>query len=450
MYTDNDDVYDVVVVGAGIAGLYVAEQSAARGERVLVLERNGYLGGRVFTHPTHKYECGAARFHDSHTRLKSLLRKYKLKTFPLPTQYDYLAQHDREKMADANHYFDEQTKAFVKRLKMKTWSTSTLMDQTMHEACRKAFPRDEHDALRLWTDVFGYTSEVRTLNAYDAMRTFDEEFVGKRFHVVGGGLSQLIRCLEKDIKRRGGRVETGATVRDIVHHKYDDDDGKLTDAFEVHASFKSQSKTRKGKGKGKEKEKETRSLYARKCVLAIPPKAMMSIPYVKRNVGASTLSAVKGEPLLRIYAQYAKNKDNGPEGGAVWFQGLRRTTTDSFLRHIIPIDEKSGMIMVSYTDGIDTKPFAKGETHVKRLVHDELRALFPERDVPEPRYFKMHLWPDGAYYWRAGSDSRVLSKRMVQPVDGVPLYTCGEGFSMKQAWMEGALETADDVLRALR
>ena len=192
------------------------------------------------------------------------------------------------------------------------------------------------------------------------------------------------------------------------------------------------------------------SLYARKCVLAIPPNAMRDIPYVERNVGASTLSAVKGEPLLRIYAKYPVNKKGTQGEGDVWFKGLRRTTTDSFLRHIIPINEKNGMIMVSYTDGVDTKPFAKRkgekETRINALVHDELRALFPERDIPDPQYFKMHLWPDGAYYWRAGSDSRVLSKKLVQPIDGVPLYTCGEGFSMKQAWMEGALETADDVL----
>ena len=53
-----NEIYDVVVIGAGIAGLYVAERLAAKGERVMVLERNGYLGGRVFTHPTYKYECG--------------------------------------------------------------------------------------------------------------------------------------------------------------------------------------------------------------------------------------------------------------------------------------------------------------------------------------------------------------------------------------------------------
>lgn len=437
-----NEIYDAVVIGAGIAGLYVAERLAAKGERVMVLERNGYLGGRVFTHPTYKYECGAARFHDSHTLLRGLLRKYKLKTFPLPTEYDYIARHDREKMAGANHYFDEQTKDIVRKLKGR--STSFLMNQTMLEACRKAFPRDD-DEMRLWRDVFGYTSEVRTLNAYDAVRTFDEEFVGKRFHVVGGGLSQLIRCLEKDIKRKGGRVETDATVRDIVYHNYDGDDGKRTDAFEIHASYKdknkSQSKSSKRNGAPK-----LRSLYARKCVLAIPPNAMKDIPYVKRNVGTRTLSAAKGEPLLRLYAQYDRTGRD-----EVWFHGMRRTTTDSFLRHIIPIDEKSGMIMVSYTDGVDTKPFAKGEGDalLLKMVHDELRALFPERDIPDPRYFKKHLWPDGAYYWRAGMDSRVLSKQMVQPIDGVPLYTCGEGFSMKQAWMEGALETAADVLRVI-
>jgi len=29
------------------------------------------------------------------------------------------------------------------------------------------------------------------------------------------------------------------------------------------------------------------------------------------------------------------------------------------------------------------------------------------------------------------------------------LYVCGESLSLKQAWMEGALDSADDLLRIL-
>ena len=41
----------------------------------------------------------------------------------------------------------------------------------------------------------------------------------------------------------------------------------------------------------------------------------------------------------------------------VWFNNLRRMTTNSFLRQIIPINYQDGLIMVSYTDGEDIRSF---------------------------------------------------------------------------------------------
>ena len=76
--------------------------------------------------------------------------------------------------------------------------------------------------------------------------------------------------------------------------------------------------------------------------------------------------------------------------------------------------------------------------------------MCPDRNIPEPFYFKMHMWPDGAYYWKGGCDSGEVSERMIQPMGkNMPLYVCGESFSRKQAWVEGALETARDVLRRI-
>ena len=38
---------------------------------------------------------------------------------------------------------------------------------------------------------------------------------------------------------------------------------------------------------------------------------------------------------------------------------------------------------------------------------------------------------------------------MINPIDGVPLYICGEAYSNWHGWVEGALETADLVLARL-
>jgi len=41
----NEEDYDVVVIGAGISGLLSALALSKEGKRVLVLEKEGYLGG---------------------------------------------------------------------------------------------------------------------------------------------------------------------------------------------------------------------------------------------------------------------------------------------------------------------------------------------------------------------------------------------------------------------
>jgi hypothetical protein len=37
--------------------------------------------------------------------------------------------------------------------------------------------------------------------------------------------------------------------------------------------------------------------------------------------------------------------------------------------------------------------------------------------------------------------------RVAQPLPGVPLYVCGEAYSCSQGWVEGALETAEEIVR---
>ena len=41
----NDDFYDVIVAGGGIAGIAAAISSARLGARTLLIERYGFLGG---------------------------------------------------------------------------------------------------------------------------------------------------------------------------------------------------------------------------------------------------------------------------------------------------------------------------------------------------------------------------------------------------------------------
>jgi monoamine oxidase len=52
----------------------------------------------------------------------------------------------------------------------------------------------------------------------------------------------------------------------------------------------------------------------------------------------------------------------------------------------------------------------------------------------------------GWHFWKIGLDSLRIMRRIRKPFAGIPLYICGEAWSSQQGWVEGALETADEVL----
>ena len=75
-------IYDVIILGGGIAGLYTAYKLNRRSPhlKILLLEKENYLGGRVFTvhQGNMNVEAGAGRFADNHRYLMELLKELKL------------------------------------------------------------------------------------------------------------------------------------------------------------------------------------------------------------------------------------------------------------------------------------------------------------------------------------------------------------------------------------
>jgi monoamine oxidase len=74
--------------------------------------------------------------------------------------------------------------------------------------------------------------------------------------------------------------------------------------------------------------------------------------------------------------------------------------------------------------------------------------------VPDPIGSAFMHWGSdphetGWTFWRAGYRSDDLIATAVQPDVSMPVYIAGEAFSRAQAWVEGALETAELVMQRL-
>jgi monoamine oxidase len=120
--------------------------------------------------------------------------------------------------------------------------------------------------------------------------------------------------------------------------------------------------------------------------------------------------------------------------------------------------------------GVPITPFEEKYSASARLVDElqrQLRALHaanpieppsPDADILAPYAVVYRDWTQepyggGWHFWKIGVDSRMVMRFMRKPFNdsksGIrPLYICGEAWSRQQGWVEGALETADDVLEA--
>ncbi len=106
--------------------------------------------------------------------------------------------------------------------------------------------------------------------------------------------------------------------------------------------------------------------------------------------------------------------------------------------------------MISYTDGADAKYWMAMKSAytayaVQEAVMRDIRALYPEKTIPDPIEFKLYPWHAGCTYWTPGDYDPYTASReslCIRPT----VFCCGESFSTRQAWIEGALEHADMLL----
>jgi monoamine oxidase len=82
---------DVVVIGAGVAGLAAARELAGQGCRVLILEARNRLGGRVATLRSPDWpvpvELGAEFIHGGNREMRKVLRQERIKPQPADTRH---------------------------------------------------------------------------------------------------------------------------------------------------------------------------------------------------------------------------------------------------------------------------------------------------------------------------------------------------------------------------
>ncbi len=126
---------DVVVIGAGVAGLAAAGEVGRRGLRVLLLEARDRVGGRVFTVRQKGWpdpvELGAQFVHAGNDALWSLLKRHGLETRRVPPRHWHLGANGLAQIDDVTQRIANVTKQISER-KMKGWTVAEFLAEKGH------------------------------------------------------------------------------------------------------------------------------------------------------------------------------------------------------------------------------------------------------------------------------------------------------------------------------
>jgi len=407
--------YDFLIVGAGIAGLTCGLELLKRNKdrKICILEQYDYVGGRMLTHRQKgaQWEIAAGRYSERHPMLLALIKKYGLHSIPI-------GRGDHSGFAELIPTFMDP---------LKSLSPQMLATHTLGELLTQVHGPKAHDFLQL----FPYWGEIWALRADLGLKAFASEFRGsEEFYVCKEGLQSITDHMCRDYEALGGIVQLNTKVLDVQEQP------KGVQAVVQSMKYE---KGELGPIRG------PYELSAKHCILALPVFPLRKLPSLRMPV----LKHLTMEPLIRMYATFPVRK------GKSWFSFMEgnQVFPDNVIRYFIPINSAKGLCMISYTDGDDARYWikmldTKHRPFVQKVVMKEIRQLFPDLSIPDPTEFHTYPWHDGCSYWLPGSyDPEEMCRTALRVSKHVS--ACGESLSMRQAWIEGALESATELLKQL-
>jgi len=402
--------YNFVIVGGGVAGLYCGVELLKRKPKptVCILESYKKVGGRISTHRDtqhgikFQWENGAGRVSESHEMVKDLMKRYDLHKAPIGN--------------GATNWY-EGPNPFFSLIPTYLAPLLALPEETLKKTTVAKLLDEMHGPTKAkeFALLFPYWAEMQVLRADLALKEFLEIFGGKEeFFVIKEGYQAITDGLAKEFREAGGIIQLDCLVEDVKEIPQG-----------VHILLKDGE------------------LHGDRCILAVPSSSLKILPSIAPKMPA--LKHIVMCPLLRLYAVFPVHK------GHSWFSDLHSTVVGNKLRYIIPVNSAKGIIMISYTDGEDAFQWIrvlekKGIKELERQIMDLIHQTFPHRKIPKPTQFKAYPWMHGCSYWTSGNYDLATTLEKSYQISP-KIYACGESLSLKQAWVESALESATNLLK---
>lgn len=410
-------MYDILIIGGGIAGLYNYLRLLETDNKILLLEKNDYFGGRIYQYKdkikseNYEFSAGAYRFNNHHKFVISLLKKFDLLDFrrdkPINSFIKFIdvKKTDQKYNKTGFHYIDKVI------TESRKYSENELKKYTFKEFSSLVLKNDELEHMLIAT---GTSGQLKKMNAFDCIRLFsfgirpDLKYWDGKFHL-------LIEKMVNYLKKSNAKMYLNSNVSDIY---FDNNTGLYKIIY------------------------NNKTIYSKKIIFCIPKECLLKINILK-PIHTILSKSITSKSLCKTYAVFKKED--------IWFSHLKENiVTNNQLRYIIPINVEKGIILISYSDDIYTKYWKKNQfnqTELKNKIVDLVKDTF-NIDIKKPIKVLVFYWEYGTAFWNKGIDSNKISNTIINPLPNI--YICGENYSLNQSWVEGALETSNKCVNLIK
>lgn len=205
-------IYDCIIIGAGASGLACADRLSQHGSKVLILEAQSRLGGRIFTRYSPDIntpiELGPEFIHGAPKILLDTLNDLKIEYYANGGSNIYVTPKHKKKVD-----FWDQVEQLEKKMKIRKKDRSIQQFLT----AQKSADSQTKSMFRNFMEGFHASDTAKLSETYLATahkEAQDDGDIAKSFRITSGyGL--LVEKLEEKIKASGGEIQTECEVKRI-------------------------------------------------------------------------------------------------------------------------------------------------------------------------------------------------------------------------------------------
>ncbi|KAB2918625.1 MAG: NAD(P)-binding protein [Bacteroidetes bacterium] len=332
-----------------------------------------------------------------------------------------------------------------------------------------------NEAFSYMRDAGGYDANVANASAVAQLPVSDFGPTTS-FRTLTKGYQDLPLTLAEQFEADGGEINMNHKLLSIKRLK----NGEYELVF-------TRTKTQDFKTHYDNNSDERIVVHADKIILAMPRRSLELIEwdqwqeneFLKNNVGSVLI-----QHAFKLFMGY----------DYPWWRALNlwagRSITDMPIRQVYyfgcegdqpgadPNNTKS-LLMASYND-ISTVPFWKALQNdepyggndkpenksidpvppaqfvatqsMVEIAHKQVETMHGQQKLDMPYAAIFHDWSEDPYgggwhEWKAGYRYDEIIKKMVKPVEDQDVFIIGEAYSNNQGWVEGSLETAEDMMK---